>query len=109
MKYSILITPSAEHDIVEAADNIEFTLFNPAAADDLLDKTEEAINKLSSMPEKHALVDDPVLASWGIRMIVIENYLAFYVIDEGNKTVSIVRFLYGKRNWLSILRRDLDS
>ena len=106
MNYQIHITGKAERDLAEAADYIEFTLLNPQAADDLLDKAEEEINKLTFMPEKFKTVDDPVLAAWGIRLIVINNYLAFYLIDEKTRTVHIVRFLYGKRNWISILRNE---
>ncbi|MCR5324966.1 MAG: type II toxin-antitoxin system RelE/ParE family toxin [Lachnospiraceae bacterium] len=106
MNYSIHITSKAECDLNEAADYIEFTLLNPDAADNLLNKAEEEINKLAFMPQKYKIVDDPVLAAWGIRLVIINNYLAFYVIDEESKTVHIVRFLYGKRNWISILRND---
>ena len=106
MKYSIHITGKAERDMMEAADYIEFTLLNPKAADDLLDAAEKEINGLAFMPEKYKTIDDPVLAAWGIRLIVINNYLAFYVIDKEAKIVHIVRFLYGKRNWVSILRSE---
>ena len=109
MKYNIHITDKAESDLIKAADYIEFTLLNPKAANDLLDKTEEEIGKLAFMPEKHQPVDDPILASWGIRLITVNNYLAFYLIDESSKTVHIVRFLYGKRNWVAILRSGLPN
>lgn len=41
MSYLIHITKTAEHDIMQAADYIEFTLKNPDAADHLLDDTTE--------------------------------------------------------------------
>ena len=106
MNYKIHITAKAERDLNEAADHIEFNLLNPQAADELLDKAEKEIGKLAFMPEKFKTVDDPVLASWGIRLIVINNYLAFYTIDNETKTVHIIRFLYGKRDWISILHTD---
>ena len=106
MNYSIHITSKAERDLIEAADYIEFTLLNPDTADNLLNKAEEEINKLAFMPQKYRIVEDPVLAAWGIRLVIINNYLAFYIIDEESKTVHIVRFLYGKRNWISILRNE---
>ncbi|MFR5502265.1 MAG: type II toxin-antitoxin system RelE/ParE family toxin, partial [Lachnospira pectinoschiza] len=39
------------------------------------------------------------------RFVIINNYLAFYTIDEEKQTVIIVRFLYQKSNWTSILRQ----
>ncbi len=104
MKYNIHITAKAENDLESAADYIEFTLLNPDAAAKLLDDADKAIQTLASAPEAHQLVDDPVLKSWGIRYVLVGNYIAFYIIDEAEKTVHIVRFLYGKRNWMTLLK-----
>lgn len=94
--------------ILRAADYIEFTLKNPTAAEHLLDAATKQINSLSDMPEKYYLVDDPVLANWEIRFIIINNYLAFYTIDKEKQTVIVVRFLYQKSNWNSILRQSFS-
>lgn len=61
------------------------------------------------MPAKFAVVDEPVLISWGIRIFRVNNYLVFYRIDEAANTVHVVRFLYGKRNWKSVLRMDIGG
>ncbi len=108
MSYQIHITSTAEHDIMRAADYIQFPLRNPDAADNLLDAATEQIGSLADLPQKFCLVDDPVLASWGIRFAIINNYLAFYTIDEEKQTVIIVRFLYQKSNWTSILRQGFS-
>ena len=108
MSYDIHITRKAEADINEAADTIEFTLFNPTAADDLIDEAERKINALSPFPEMHPVVDDPVLKSWGIRFTVVDHYLAFYVISESDHIIHIVRFLYQRRDWIAILRKGIS-
>ena len=108
MSYQVHITSTAEHDIMRAADYIEFTLKNPNAADNLLDAATEQIGSLADLPQKFHLVDGPVQASWGIRFAIINNYLAFYTIDEEKQTVIIVRFLYQKSNWTSILRQGFS-
>lgn len=108
MSYNIYITATAERDILRAADHIEFTLKNPTAADHLLDSVTEQINSLGDMPEKFRLVDDPVLASWEIRFVIVNNYLAFYTIDKRKQLVIVVRFLYQKSNWNSILRQGFS-
>ena len=104
MNYNIYITSAAERDLIRAADHIEFVLKNPKAADDLIDETEKKINSLSNFPEKFRLVDDPVLASWGIRFVIVNGYLAFYTISEKEHLGIVVRFLFQKSNWNSILR-----
>ena len=105
MSYQVHITSTAEYDIMRAADYIEFTLKNPTAADNLLNVVTEQIGSLADLPQEFRLVDDPVLAGWSIRFVIINNYLIFYTVDEGKQTVIIVRFLYQKSNWTSILRQ----
>ena len=107
MNYQLHITSTAKQDITKAVDYIEFTLKNPDAANNLLDVVTEQINSLANFPQRFHLVDEPILASWGIRFIVINHYLAFYTIDEKNQNVIIVRFLYQKSNWISILRQEI--
>jgi len=106
MTYAIHITKTAEMDLVSAANYIEFVLKNPSAADNLLNLAYDKIQILSENPFIHHIVDNPVLASWGIRFVSVNNYLAFYTIDEKSQTVYIVRFLYGKRNWITILHNN---
>ena len=106
MRYQLHITKAAQRDIVDATDYIEYFLKNPIAADHLLDLIEEKTFTLSSNPKIHPLVEDSVLYAWGIRFVVINNYLAFYKIDESKKIVYIIRFLYSKRDWRHILKTE---
>ena len=108
MNYDIYITAAAEADLNKAADYIDHILLNPQAADDLLDEAERQITDLSTFPEKHPLVEDPVLNAWGIRLTLIKDYLAFYVISEDEKHVCIVRFLHSRQNWAAILKRGFS-
>ena len=108
MTYEIYITRAAEKDLNSALDYIEYVLLNPQAADDLLENVEKEIQELSDFPEKYALIDDPVLKAWGVRYTVIKNYLAFYAVSEEEYKVFIVRFLYGKRDWTTILKQGFS-
>ena len=74
-----------------------------------MDVATEKIGELTQMPEKLQLVDDPVLAVWGIRFIRVNNYLAFYTIDEDKKVVIIVRFLYQKATGTPFFDKDFHS
>ena len=102
MSYHLHITSVAQRDISQAADYIEFVLKNPKAADDLLEETDQKINALLPFPQEHPIVEDKLLAAWGIRFTQIKNYLAFYVIEENQ--VTVIRFLYAKCDWISILK-----
>ena len=104
MSYRVSTALAAERDIIAAADHIEHALKNPMAAEQLLDQTEERIASLAEPPCRTRVVGDPVLSSWGIHCIAVDNYLAFYVVDDEGKTVTVVRFLHQKSNWSQILR-----
>lgn len=86
----------------------QFHLSGTNAADDLINEADKQINSLSEFPEKFRLVDDSVLASWGIRFVIVNGYLAFYTISEEDNLVIIVRFLFQKSNWNAILRQGFS-
>jgi len=67
-----------------------------------MSNTDLVIN-LADFPEKFKLVDDPVLAFWGIHFVIVNGYLTFYVISEETHRVIVVRFLFQKSNWTDIL------
>lgn len=105
--YQVQITKQAEKDLQEALDYIRYSLHNPSAALHIFDEAEKQLRSLSDFPERNPLVHDTLLAANGIRMQMIENYIAFYFINEAAKTVFIIRFVHSKRNWISILKNDV--
>ncbi|MGI6487748.1 MAG: type II toxin-antitoxin system RelE/ParE family toxin [Syntrophomonadaceae bacterium] len=38
-----------------------------------------------------------------IHKLMVGNYIIFYVISEEDAAVTVVRILYGRRNWASLL------
>ena len=69
-----------------------------------MEKMKSAIVSLQAMPERHGLVSDKYLAAKGIRMLPVGHYLIFYTVNKAAKEVGIVRVLYGKRDWESLLQ-----
>ncbi len=102
-EYNIVISEAAKADIAEAADYIKFVLKNPKASDDLLDEIEGKVKSLRTMPQIHQIIDDPVLGGFEVRAVLIKNFMAFYLIDETENNVKLVRFLFQKSDWISIV------
>ena len=102
--YRIIITEPADQDMTEAAVYIAEKLYNPTAADRLIDEAYKAIFSLDKMPHRHRLVDDEYLASCGMRFFPVRNHIVFYIVFEERNTVEIERFLYSARNWAAILK-----
>lgn len=107
MNYFIHVTDKADQDLGESFDYIDLPLKNPLAADVLVDTAEKKLAQLSTFPKRYPVVRDPFLANLGIRFVPVQSYLAFYQVDEAAQTVHILRFLYGKSSWESILKTDL--
>jgi hypothetical protein len=55
------------------------------------------------------LVQNEYLASQGIRSIKVRNYVLYYSVDENKNTVTALRFLLGKRDWVGILLGEKPS
>ena len=101
--YKIIITELAERDVEQTARYIAKELQNPIAANRLLDDIESAVASLETMPKRYALVKNEDLANLGFRLLVIHNYLIFYIVREDKKTVTIERFLHSRRDWIHII------
>jgi len=63
----------------------------------------EAIFSLEKMPLRNALVMDERLAFQGIRKFFIDNYIVFYSVSEEEKKATVIRILYSRRDWISLL------
>ena len=63
-------------------------------------------NKLSFMPQKYRFVDDRKFASRGMRKMNVENYIAFFVINEKLNTVKVIRIIHSKRDWKRLLPEE---
>jgi len=106
MNYSVNITDLAEDDILATVKYISSALKNLIAANNLLDEIERHEKILEEMPNIYPFVKDEYLSQKGIKYVTIKNYLMFYTIDENNKIVNVIRFLYGRMNWQIILKEE---
>ena len=110
MVYSLIITDVAEEDILNTVKYIVDVLKAPTAANNLLDEIERHEEILENTPNIYPLVPDEYLAQKGLKFTIIKNYLMFYTIDENEKIVTVIRFLYGRRDWKNILKeKSLDE
>lgn len=101
--YRIQFTPLAFDDLDEIDSYISETLMNAPAAIALLEEMEQSINRLTLYPNIGAELDDPYLAAKGYRKLVVKNYLIFYLVDTSEKSVIIMRVLYGAREYRNLL------
>lgn len=102
-KFSLKFAPKAYEDIEEVYKYISEKLFAEVAANNLLEKIEESVMRLEEFPFSCNYVSDEVLKSKGYRKLIVDNYIVFYIVDEKNKKVVIVRILFGAQKYNDIL------
>ncbi|MBN1798156.1 MAG: type II toxin-antitoxin system RelE/ParE family toxin [Spirochaetales bacterium] len=98
-KYDILYLSIAERDLTDIFEYIYKD--NPYVAASFLNTIDNTIAKLADFPEMGTVPNDSRLKNLGYRMLIIEEYIVFYVIKE--KIVEIRRILHGKRKYEFLL------
>jgi len=102
--YKLRFSKLYREDVDLSYNYIKNKLEAPMAADSLIIEILEKLNKIKENPNIRPLVQDKFLASLGYRSINVKNYILFYIINNDNKSIKIVRFIYKKRNWINILK-----
>ena len=97
--YGIRYLRTAEKDLDEIFEYIGKD--RPSAALSLLEKFDKSISQLASNPLIGVVPKDERLTKLGYRMLVIDNYLVFYVVKS--KTVQIRRIIHGARHYSFLL------
>ncbi|WP_164170311.1 type II toxin-antitoxin system RelE/ParE family toxin [Ruminococcus flavefaciens] len=102
----IVYSPKAQNDLDEIWAYISEKLLNPSAAEATVNGILDTIDMLQAQAE----IGKPLYFSSdmfsGYRFLVYKNYLAFYRTSAD--TIYIDRIIYGKRDYMRLLFRDLD-
>ena len=102
--YRIEILPIARRDLVDAARYIAQRLKNPDAAEKFLNQFEDRISSLSLMPYRRRVYVPLASLEHEYRAVNVENYLAFYwVEEEPEQVVTIARVLFARSNYARTL------
>ena len=98
-KHRIEYLPIAVADLddifIFVADN------SPQSALELIDRIDASISGLEPFPEMGMLAKPPRLARKGYRVLIVDDYLVFYVVIDD--VVEIRRIVSGKRNYAHLV------
>ena len=98
-KYGIRYTSLAVDDLDLAFSYIAQE--NLQAANELLDKLENAILQLQSCPYLGGgLPNDKKCEIAGYRYLAVDKYVVFYRIDDTQKEIQVARVFHSRQNWL---------
>lgn len=100
----VLFSDFSENDLLNIENYILFDLCNSSAANHIVDGILKVAKSLKDFPERCPLVNDEGLKRLGFRYACYENYNIFYVYYKKKEIVYIVRILYNKADWQTILK-----
>jgi len=103
-QYKVQITDKALADMEEIYNYIAIQLQAPENAMGQYNRIAEAIEGLNVFPERVRLMESEPEQTMGLRQLVVDNYSAFYVIE--NEIVIVTRVLYSASNMEKILRSN---
>ena len=109
VQYEVTVTPSADGDLDEIFTYVAEKLKVPDTAAKLVERIYSGLKSLNTMPKRFPLSRDAFLAKQGFRLLPVDNYLAFYVVDEDTKHVIVHRVLYAKRQYIKLFCPDGDA
>ena len=98
MKYQVFTTEKAEEDLSSIADYLIYKLLAGKTALKQIGRIERAVMSLEEMPERYHIYDKEPWKEKGLRVMNVDNYLVFYITDNENKAVTVIRIMYGKRD-----------
>ncbi|HZK18059.1 MAG TPA: type II toxin-antitoxin system RelE/ParE family toxin [Clostridia bacterium] len=102
-EYEVIIEPPAEKDLRDILQYITNTLKEPTIARGMYVSIKNQILTLGKMPSRHKIIREQPFIAMGIRKLPIQNYVAFYIVDEVGLKVHLLRILYNRREWQQIL------
>ena len=97
-KYSYKFTETAAQDLDDILHYINDDLCNQSAAKSFYNDILSNINNTRLFPLSGTLVRNEYLQDKSVRQIVVGNYILYYIAKENEKTIYIVRIVYGKMN-----------
>jgi len=102
----IQYSDESKRDLEQIGDYIAEELKNPGAALKTVNKIQDKIDKLADFPFMGAPLSAIAEVDVDYRILICGKYIAFY--RPQGKTILIDRILYGKRDYIAILLRDME-
>lgn len=98
MTYRVQITEQAEKDLRGVFEYIVYELQSIQNATAQLSRLEERILKLNELPRRFPRYRKESWKSLDLHIMPVDNYNVFYIPNDTEKTVAIIRVMYGKRD-----------
>lgn len=98
MNYNVRLTAEAEKDLRGIFEYIAFDLQSVQNAVGQLERLERRIVSLNDMPERFQIYEKEPWHRRNLRVMPVDNYLIFYMVNQEKRIVTIMRVMYSGRD-----------
>ena len=98
MIYEVEVSEQADSDLREIFEYIAYELQSPQNASGQLERLEEQILSLDTIPERYRKYEKEPWETRGLRVLPVDNYVILYIPDSDKKVVTILRVMYAGRD-----------
>ncbi|WP_281678898.1 type II toxin-antitoxin system RelE/ParE family toxin [Eggerthia catenaformis] len=104
--YKVGYSINALDDLREIYAYIANELLIPETAAAQLGRIRKEVHSLDFMPTRYALVEWEPWHSMKIHQLPVDNFIVYYLVDDEERTVTIVRIFYGGRDIEGIINSN---
>ena len=101
--WNIKLTPEFRQDVRDIHSYMANTLLAPETALKQVDRILGEVETLTEMPHRKPLYEREPWKSRGLRKLVVDNFVVFYLTNEKQKDVAVLHVFYCGRNITSLL------
>ena len=105
-KYIVEISETAEQDLKDIISYLKYSLAGDIIADKYKLLFKQTLKELENIANSMPILSEELTGHKNIRKINVRNYLIFYIIDEDNSKVSILRIGHAFMDWEKYLKDE---
>ena len=99
MSYAIEISNDASNEIINIYNYLAFAVLAGEVAKKQVLRIEDAILSLREMPERAQAYTRGVWKERNLRVLLVDNFSVFYLVNKQEQKVTVLHVFYGKRDF----------
>ena len=107
--YSVIYSQPAKDDLMEIYTYIAFNLQMPDIAEGQVNRIRQAVRSLNFMPSRYVNVEWEPWKSMGMHQVPVDNFVVYYLVNDEEHTVSIIRIFYSGQDVEGIIKQERDN
>lgn len=107
INYKVNVANEALYDLISIYNYIALELKEPYYAKNQISRIRSSISSLEVFPLRNKVVEWDPWSTIGVRQMPIDNFIIYYVVNENESIVTVLRVFYGKRDIKNIINGAL--